>query len=660
MPFDNIFGDKMRLVIPFTGSSDYDELKNQLSKINGFVSFDPVKKEVVRKVKIKKPTGEKDTKDQKLNLGKAISTLKISDEQKKELLNWFSTYSKNIAELETLDKYSIVLSRFPIDVLRMGDMIKQDGDRIGHCHRPGGEYFGCAIQEARTGGPIAYLVLTKDLTPDIMEKINTDEIFKDNDRNIRGIRVVARLRVRHYRDKINKTSYAIPEKNVYGETVSGFAEKVTKFLQEKQPDIINNKNDILSRFNDTEIIKKGGTYNDTTTDGALFNRFFNDTNAFPNTIIPHSKQDALAEPRTEDLDDYKAEEMENDLRQYQNRYANNLQHSSVYYDVEHTVSPYYMCGGSMEIDISPIDISLLNFPDDMSDREDFGYILNYHSNRSNWQNSRLSPEEKRTRRIYSKFLKIFLDGAKIDKATICGLHPYKDDTKMLLSFWLGIYHETEYDTSMFRSLCRSVAIYDDQYEEIRQSLITALSLSRLIDSPTIHGSENSNFEKFENGTLKGMIFFTEYNDEGFAGDGVVTISPNTTHLTASTIKQIEIKIINKLVQLYTQYITSKQTEVVQLGFKNFAESTQMTNFGQEVEVEVKIKQNQDPLYNIHIELTTTEYSNPHFVNFVLYLDGYFKSFLNTFVKGLILDDIPTDALSPQQQKEKTFLAKYID
>jgi hypothetical protein len=56
------------------------------------------------------------------------------------------------------DEWSILLSRHPVDVLRMSDV----GD-ITSCHREGTEYFKCAVEESKGNGLIAYLVKTEDL-----------------------------------------------------------------------------------------------------------------------------------------------------------------------------------------------------------------------------------------------------------------------------------------------------------------------------------------------------------------------------------------------------------------------------------------------------------------------------------------------------------------
>jgi hypothetical protein len=57
------------------------------------------------------------------------------------------------AAFKTKSPYVTILSRHPVDVVRMSDM-----EGIRSCHSRGGGYFQCAVAESRGHGPIAYLV----------------------------------------------------------------------------------------------------------------------------------------------------------------------------------------------------------------------------------------------------------------------------------------------------------------------------------------------------------------------------------------------------------------------------------------------------------------------------------------------------------------------
>ena len=62
------------------------------------------------------------------------------------------------------DKFSIIITRHPVDVLRMSDF-----DEITSCHSPASRasayqsYYKCAVAEAQGHGAVAYVVETEEL-----------------------------------------------------------------------------------------------------------------------------------------------------------------------------------------------------------------------------------------------------------------------------------------------------------------------------------------------------------------------------------------------------------------------------------------------------------------------------------------------------------------
>lgn len=80
---------------------------------------------------------------------------------------------------EKNNDYSIVLSRAPIDVLRMSDFPEED---IESCHSSGGSYFYCALAEAQNEGAIAFAVRTEDLQGLDLSK---PEIFADQEEGLK-------------------------------------------------------------------------------------------------------------------------------------------------------------------------------------------------------------------------------------------------------------------------------------------------------------------------------------------------------------------------------------------------------------------------------------------------------------------------------------------
>ena len=197
---------------------------------------------------------------------------------------------------------AIVLSRHPIDILRMADY-----EHIQSCHSPasrggGGEYYACAVAEAHGHGAIAYLVnqeqleefYDKNLEPGKHDRelyaLDNEELFADKRRDVEGIEPIARLRIRKFaypKDEGEEKGgipawtgqLAVPEERVYGPDISGFRDELRDWLKTKQEDKMKG----LPRTGDGSVIllddfaMVGGTYTDTPLD-SLFKRWLPDLN----------------------------------------------------------------------------------------------------------------------------------------------------------------------------------------------------------------------------------------------------------------------------------------------------------------------------------------------------------------------------------------------
>ena len=215
-------------------------------------------------------------------LGDGAMKLDSSADAKKHQVYWQQNadyIKKNIGNL-TENKYSIIISRDPVDIIRMSDF-----NRITSCHSPpsrGGDtsYFKCAVAEAHGHGAIAYVVETAELlestgseTVEDAEKYIHEydgEIFADD---IRGSHIglsmemlpVARVRlrqVRAYADRSaakygNGPQIAVPESRVYGLRIPGFRDRVQAWAKENQSGVIST----LSP-DDGWLVKYGGSYED--------------------------------------------------------------------------------------------------------------------------------------------------------------------------------------------------------------------------------------------------------------------------------------------------------------------------------------------------------------------------------------------------------------
>ena len=190
---------------------------------------------------------------------------------------------KEINKLDN-DKYSIIITRHPIDVMRMSDF-----ENITSCHSPpsrsGGtnEYYKCAVAEAQGHGALAYVVETEDLLAETNtsnidsaeQEIQEGEIFYDDERpdSTSGVSLepISRTRLRQMRyydtDTPKRwddgTELAVPEERIYGVGIPGLADRVRDWAKENQEDVLANmpQDDEMIDLNRFWIF--GGSYEDT-------------------------------------------------------------------------------------------------------------------------------------------------------------------------------------------------------------------------------------------------------------------------------------------------------------------------------------------------------------------------------------------------------------
>ena len=123
----------------------------------------------------------------------------------------------------------------------------------------------------RISGTFDYLinVLAKDIGD-----FDTQEIFRDNDRDVKGIIAQSRVRLRKYYDSSTDETFAIPEMATYGAHPPGFVEAVRKWSWNEQKDIFIDEGPPeeerqVSFPREQDIIRYGGSWEDTK-DGELF------------------------------------------------------------------------------------------------------------------------------------------------------------------------------------------------------------------------------------------------------------------------------------------------------------------------------------------------------------------------------------------------------
>ncbi len=282
LPFNHIFGDKVRIPEMMNGGSEYEVVLTQYAHdyeldFDQWVGYkktypdstapiiDTKEIAVVRKnpVKIgkilikKKQELEKELKnfqstnfhnpDDRFDVPYAIS-VRIKHLQKIDALLKISDLKKQNDLSREKHKLVIIYSRAPIDVLRMSD------HGTHSCHAETGSYFNCALADAMLNAGIAYLVTAEDYAK--ITDLQADEIFKDDVRKKEGIVPVARIRIRAVIDKSGHT-IAVPSAKIYGQekynTNHDFSKQVLAWAK---------KQDVSDFKWDDVLTLKGGTYQD--------------------------------------------------------------------------------------------------------------------------------------------------------------------------------------------------------------------------------------------------------------------------------------------------------------------------------------------------------------------------------------------------------------
>jgi hypothetical protein len=181
----------------------------------------------------------------------------------------------NLPDDDLKTKYYVIISRNPIDVLRMSDH-----ENIHSCHSEGGSYFDCAISESRGNGLVAYIVKSSDVNDYLSENdvkslssLDKKEIFKDPERAIDGLSPISRVRLRKYVNEERGYEFAAPELRTYGENLPGFVNFVKDWAWLKQGDIFKEDDGSVELPNPRELVMYGGSYRDNH-DSEIVDSFF--------------------------------------------------------------------------------------------------------------------------------------------------------------------------------------------------------------------------------------------------------------------------------------------------------------------------------------------------------------------------------------------------
>ena len=176
------------------------------------------------------------------------------------------TSLENVIEDQKVVEKVVILSRHPIDVVRMSDFSTLDYS----CHSQHGAYFECAMEEAKrtvsSGGGVLFTVSTKEFNDRFPDgKIpQTGDIFNDKDRGITDMlpsTPQSRLRVRNITS--DDQQYAVPDRKLYGAQAESFRKETLQYFVKKQIHKFvdpETKQPILP--SPTELVRWGGSYED--------------------------------------------------------------------------------------------------------------------------------------------------------------------------------------------------------------------------------------------------------------------------------------------------------------------------------------------------------------------------------------------------------------
>lgn len=277
--FDNIFKGRWRIVLPIKNNSsdkfgpEYEIFYNLKQR-----GWEPIFRKYTVTTKNKNNEGKVEEKEEErtgiflqkhklskkgmkqqpriMSAGKVIAKEFGQNSEEMDFWNKNSaiyTEEDNFKDLINPSTYSIILSRHPIDVLRMSDFPAQG---IKSCHSQGGSYFDCAQEEAKGQGLIAYLVRTEDLDEVVLDD---DEIFEDQERDVEGITPRSRIRIRRYvtydEEGEKELEIALPETAIYRKNYPGFYKTIRDFLFPFQKEI-------LEKHKTKSWELKGGSYSD--------------------------------------------------------------------------------------------------------------------------------------------------------------------------------------------------------------------------------------------------------------------------------------------------------------------------------------------------------------------------------------------------------------
>jgi hypothetical protein len=396
LSFGDTFGDKKRIMIPFKSG---DSEKSEIQKFIEFFDnngYDLDFKTGMASKEFEIPAGPKRGQKQKRSVKIGKLTQKLNDlydsyaqkvggggtpEGKKawdNLAKTFPYFAENWSELEhkeildfkdfwnkksefyrkhpedvgkEKDKYSIIISRHPVDVLRMSDFTN-----ITSCHSPrsrgAGSHYHCAVAEAQGHGLVAYVV-ENDEIPEGFD-LDKDEIFADARREVAGVTPVSRVRLRKFVGGEDAYEIAVPERRVYGKRIPGFVDAVVEWARkQKSFKDLKEEEPMLA-----DLDRYGGSYSDNY-DGTILNQLLG-----KDLYKDYGETNHVGDDEEENM----ANQYEEECQQIQETADGRLNHAHIYYEIEDMEEQVYvMFGGGLDITF-PDELFSEEFPSDWRER----------------------------------------------------------------------------------------------------------------------------------------------------------------------------------------------------------------------------------------------------------------------------------------------------
>lgn len=632
LPFENIFGNKLRVVIPIglgensdsffdslifniEGSITHDKFKAKFPNILKYIRFDYKTKKAI--VKIKTQMGEKDREETLASLvDKIFKADLFTKEYRDKSIKWIE---QNVSQI--LPSSYVVLSRSVIDNLRMSDI-----SEIESCHSPGGMYYSSCLSEAAGGGVVAFIIDGGELKKRQIENIETDEeIFSDKDRSVEGLDATYRLRMRkYYSEEIGY--FVLPETKVYQKSpskrvgnstrVPGLIEVIKDFLKTKQ-DL--DKDSILQLFEDKEIVRKGGSYEDTA-DSFLFNQYF-DTRDFKGYISHEEEQ----------LDDEESEQAQTERRydQFQHELGDFLTNSGVReskhansgFDVRMTDDGdevYYYAWGGISIDVD--DIELIDYDgteDELTSLDDKDELNRLLRSRTDYKWDKITERKTRFyRELIHRLKKI-----KVDYDDILGVEYSGNGYNISINAFLTDYNfedgRTSHDVDNYPHFLRLLMEWDAKYDQIKTAVVQALSIAGYADL-----TENQKIqyglmaESERTFTHKPGVHTTKYTPKNlkFQGDWAyfyIQTGINSTYLYSHNFeeygnnRELKTKIWDDIKTALNKFITEKIHYYETQHEKEYEEDLRQNQFNLEnynFEFETYVKDKTDRYIHLDIKI----------------------------------------------------------